>query len=418
MNFVGLRLKPVSVTQSYSRLLLSICALTLALVTGCEEAKIPSENERVEEPLVVKKVDENKVTAAEAKKFAKEYLYAIKKPDTEKLLKLLDWDAIVDRIFLNLSGRDSVRKEYELGGRKILSRFSREIRLGTDGEGSYALLKTVLRGKDRHVIFRAVTGSSAPAGGGRIDYHNLRLIKIDGKIRADDIYVARSGAWLSETSRSTLRPVLLQSQKPKVGFTTEQKAEMNTYLKMAEVIKAAQTGNHTEASKLYEQLPEELKKSKSVLTARLVANEREEFFKAADAMISHYPNSPAVGLYFIDFGLKNKDLPTIKKGKEILEKWTAGDPYVDLNLAAATLQSGDVEEATEIVKTIDVGDFDFRYPVYVKFNLALRAEDNETTLECCRILRDDYGVDIKELLKAKICQKFRESLEYVDLKND
>jgi len=70
MNFVGLRLKPVSVTQSYSRLLLSICALTLALVTGCEEAKIPSENERVEEPLVVKKVDENKVTAAEAKKFA------------------------------------------------------------------------------------------------------------------------------------------------------------------------------------------------------------------------------------------------------------------------------------------------------------------------------------------------------------
>ncbi len=418
MRFVGIHLRSFSLARWCRGGLFSVCIL--ALVAGCEQAKRTSDNGDNSSEAVVakKKVDDSRVTAAEAEKFVKKYISAIKRPNTETLLQLLDWDTIVDRIFLDLTDTSSLRKEYALGGKKILGQFSKDVRLEIDGGGSYAFLKTVLRGKDRHAIVRLVTGSSAPSGGGRIDYHNLRLIKIDGKVRADDIYIARKGAWFSETYRTVLQPVLLQSQKPAVGFTSGQKEEMNTYIKMAEVIRAARTGNHSEASRLYQQLPEDLKKAKSVLVARLLAKDREEFFNAADTMISHYPNSPAVGLHFMDFGIQNEDMETIKRSKEMLEKWTAGDPYIDLNLAAATLKAGDVDAAVEMTKEIDARDFDFRYPVFLKFNIALRSKDNAMILKCCRILRDDYDEDMKKLLKSDACQDFVESLEYVDFKND
>jgi len=402
MSPVGIYLKPISLTQCFRGLLL--CACILATVAGCEQAKRPSDAGG--KAPVAKKVDENRVTAAEAKKFAKEYLSAINRPDTEKLLELVDWDAIVDRIFVDLPTENAIYQEYASGGKKYLAKVSQGIRQETENGGNYALLKTVLRGKDRHAIFRVVSGGSAPSGAGRINYHNLRLIRDGGKVRADDIYLARAASWYSEVYRTALQPVLLQSRKSAVGFTSSQREKMKTYKSIAALVNTAKLGNHAEASRLYQQLDEDTKKTKSVLAARMLANERDEFFKAADEMVSHYPNSPAVGLRFMDFGMVNEDLPTIKRASEMLEKWTAGDPYIDLNVAAITLRSGNVDEATEIIRKIDARKFNFRYPVFLKFTLAIAAKDNEMILDCCRILRDDYEEDMKKLLSAKACQDF------------
>ncbi len=416
MSFVGIHLNPFSLPQWCRAGLFSLCIL--ALLAGCEQAKSPS-NKGGEALVPEKKIDKNRVTAAQAEKFAKQYLSAIKRPDTQKLLQLLDWDTIVDRIFIDLSTDGLVYREFSSGGKKILGKFAKGVRQESEGDGSYMFLKTVRRGKDRHAIFRLVTGSKAPGGGGRINYHNLRLIKVNGKVRADDIYVARQGAWFSESYRAALQPVVLQNEKPAVGFTTGQQEEMKRYGLVADVIRAAQGGNHAEAATLYQQLPEDLKKTKSVLVARMLATERDEFFSAAEDMMTHYPNSPSLGLHLMDFGLRNQDMETMKRAGDMLAKWTAGDPYIDLNMAAIIFLKGeDADAALEIVKKIDVREFDFRYPAFLKFNLALKSKDNALILECCRILRDDYDEDMKELLKSDTCQEFRESLEYVDFKND
>lgn len=417
MRLVGIQLKPSSLTQRYVGLLFSIC--TLALVAGCEQGESPSETGQTGgEPVVAETVKDTKVTSAEAEQFAKEYLSAIDKQDLKKIQQLVYWDALVDRIFSGLSPDDDFYREYSNGGKKILGRFAKGIQIETGGKGNYAYLKTVRRGKDRHVIFRLVTGSSAASGGGRINYHNLRLIKIDGEVRADDIYVARMGSWFSESYRNALQPVLLNSQKSSVGFTSVQREEMEGYRLTAEMINAANSGQQSEASRLYQELPEEIKKKKTVMVARLLATERDEFFKAVEAMNSEFPSSPAVGLSLMDFGMLQQDLPTLKRARESLEKWTTGDPYIDLNIAASMLKQGDVEEAVELSREIDVKDFNFRYPVFLKFNIALQSKDNATLLKCFRIFRDDYDDNIKEILKTDALQSFTESLEYVDLKND
>jgi len=410
MSFVGLQLKPFSFTQRYVGLLFSVCVL--ALVTGCEQAKRPQEAGSV-----AKKVEETRVTLAEAEKFAKEYLSAIDRRNTNKIQELIYWDALVDRIFKDLPN-NSVRREYETSSKKILSKFAKGIKLETGDGGNYGLLRIVLRGKDRHVIFRLVTGSASPVGGGRLNYHNLRLVKHRGKVRADDIYVARMGAWMSETYRTAIQPVLLQSQRSPVGFTSQQQKEMDVFLLMAKMSQAAQMGKHAEASKIYEELPEDLQKSKNVMSTRMLVPERDEFFKAADAMLEEYPGSPAVGLRLMDFGMKNRDLPTLQRAGEALAKWTTGDSYIDLNIAALLLKMEKVDEAVELSKDIDVRDWDFKYPVVLKYNIALAAKDNETILECLRIFRDNYDDDIKAILKTEACKDFIVSLEYIDLKNE
>ena len=414
MRFVGLHLKPFSLTQCYLGLLFSVC--TLALVTGCEQAGSPSDTGG--EPPVAVKV--NKVTAAEAEKFAKEYLSSIHRKKPSKTLQLVYWDAIVDRVFKDLPNkRDNVfYKEYSLGGKKILRKLSESIRRETGSGGSYALLKIVRRGKDRHAIFRLVTGASAPAGGGRINYHNLRLIKRDGQVRADDIYVARTGSWLSESYRNSLRPAMLKSQNPHGLFTSQEEKELAGYQLIGEMAKAVLSGNYSEASSIHQQLPEDMKKTKTVLATRLLAAEPDEFFKAVEAMLAEYPGSPAVGLRMMDFGDQQDDLETLKRASELLEKWTGGDSYIDLNVAAVMLKLGQVDEAAELSSEVDVKEFDFANPVYQKYRIALASKDNATLLKCFRIFRDDYNEDIKEVLKLDECKNFRESLEYVDLKND
>ena len=414
MRFVGLFLKPFSLTQCYLGLLFSVC--TLALVTGCEQAGSPRDTGG--EPVVTEKVNENEVTVAEAEKFAKEYLSAVKKQRTTKLVKLVDWNTLVDRIFSGQPTNTIFYKKYTKGANRVLGRFSKSIDTETEGGGNYALLKIVRRGKDRHVIFRLVTGTSSAAGGGRIDYHNLRLVKHHRKVLADDIYVARTGSWLSESHRTNLRFVQLQGDEPVGGFTSQQREELEQFKLIAEMTRATQSGNQSEASKIYEKFPEDIKTSKNVLVARLLATEREEFFKAADAMIAEHPSSPAVGLSLIDFGMRQKDLPTLKRASEMLQKWTGGDTYVDLNVAAVMLSEGDADKAAEMTKEIDLREFDFVNPVLLQLKIALASKDNVLLLECFRILRDDHDEDINKLLKSPVFTDFVDSLEYLDLKND
>jgi len=414
MSFVGVHVNPFSPTQCYMGPLFFVCALVL--MTGCEQAGSP--RDAVSPPPVVEKVDENVVTSAEAEKFAKKYSTAINKQRTRELLELVYWDAIVDRVFNGLSTESAVYKEYSLAAKNILGGFSKGVHAETKDGGSYSLLKIVRRGKDRHAIFRLVTGASTPAGGGRINYHNLRLIKRRGQVSADDIYIASTGSWFSETYRSAIQPALLQSEKSAAGFTSLQREEMEGYQRVAAMVTAARSGKHAEAAELFDQLPEDAKKTKVVLTARMLATERDEFFAATEAMLSQYPGSTAAALSMMDFGMRQKDLPTLKRASELLKKWTAGDPYIDLNVAAVMSSLGQVDEAAELSKEIDVRKFGFIHPVYQKYKIALASKDNKVLLECFRIFRDDYGEDIKKVLESEECQNFVESLEYLDLKND
>ena len=414
MRFVGLRLKPFLHPQNYLGLLFSVC--TLALVAGCEQAGRPRDTGGLQPR--TEKVNDDKVTVAEAEKFAKQYLSAIDRQDTKKIVELVHWDAIVDRSFKGLPTNNDFYKEYSTGAKSILGNFSKGIQSETAVGGSYALLKTVRRGKDRHAIFRLVTGASAPAGGGSINYHNLRLIKLDGKVRADDIYIARAASWLSESYRNAIRPVLLKKERPVGGFTAKHIKELEDNQLITDMVKAARSGNAAEASRIYQQLPEDVRNEKTVLTTRLLVTERDDFLEAVEAMLSKYPDSPAVGLRLIDFGNQQEDLPMIKRARELLEKWTGGDSYIDLNVAFVMLKSGKVDEAAELNRAVAVGDFDFINPIFLKYKIALAAKDNKTLLTCFRALRDDFDEDIKKILKSDECSDFVESLEYVDLKND
>jgi len=102
----------------------------------------------------------------------------------------------------------------------------------------------------------------------------------------------------------------------------------------------------------------------------------------------------------------------------MLQKWTGGDTYIDLNVAAVMLAEGDADKAAEMTKEIDLREFDFVNPVLLQLKIALASKDNVLLLECFRILRDDHDEDINKLLKSPVFTDFVDSLEYLDLKND
>jgi len=125
-------------------------------------------------------------------------------------------------------------------------------------------------------------------------------------------------------------------------------------------------------------------------------------FLRLPTQIAEDPSSPAVGLSLMDFGMRQKDLPTLKRASEMLQKWTGGDTYVDLNVAAVMLTEGDADKAAEMSKEVDLRGFGFVNPVLLQLKIALASKDNVSLLECFRILRDDHDEDINKLLKSPV----------------
>lgn len=348
------------------------------------------------------------ISEEDALAFSKAWVEAIDSGDDTKANELIAWREILTRTFdsFDVSPRD--KKGMMSGALGATSKFSEAIHKSVEGGGNYQMVRAYPRGGEMFALFRLVDPESA------FNYHLLRLRRVRGQTRADQFFVALTGQEMADTFRDLIAPgVSSQSLVGRMsGAQKKADDEMEQQLGMKRAIDA---GQKKKALRIYSSMSEELRKKKVPMLYKIQATpveDEEAYGKAVEEYIAAFPGDSAVGIMTLEAGVLREDPEMLVQGYEALAKWTGGDPYLDLMVAANLVSMDRMDKALEMSGPVDPSSMGFADPHRFKLSIALEVNDHKESLKQLRVLRDEFGFQFDDLRTAEGFEPFVKSPQF------
>ncbi|MCM2370100.1 hypothetical protein [Aporhodopirellula aestuarii] len=406
------RLLPASV--------LGVCLVHAALV-GCNQSS--STPATPHQPLTLAPAetsppqngDPGMVTQDEAIAFADKWAEAIRLGDAAQVRQLLDFQTIFIRSLEGVIDDEEFRAGYLKGADGAADNFVRTTSPYVGRPGGYELVRVVYRDGQAHAVFRLFDDQ------GRLNYHDLRLVRERDAVLADELFIAATGEAFSDTLRVVVSTAV-SSQNSFVGRLSGQAvAEMKRLENQVAISRAIQLGNNDEALRLYNALPEDMKKFKTVMLYRIAATPVEDeaaYLKAVEEYVAEYPEDASVGLISMDVAVMRKDPEMLVTAHHAMTSWTGGDPFLDLMIGANLANLGEIEAGEKMVEGIDVDASELLEAQDFRATISLAANDHDETLLRLRVMRDRFGLEFADLSTAEGFEEFVQSPQYQELLND
>ncbi len=391
----------------------------LSIGFGCENSSTkkatPTKLPDVDSSVV--KSDANakaEVSDEEAERFADEWVQAIVEKDTSTAGSLIGWREILTRATSSFNIGTKQKQQLVDGALRATPQLVGEISNGLDKGGDYRSIRVSRRGGDSFALFRLVD----PELG--FNYHLMRLKNVRGRVRADQFFVAMTGEEMSDTFRNLLEPAVksMGIAGRLTGAREQVEKDMDLQKKMKTAVEA---GRFKQALRIYKGMSEKLQKTKIPMLLRISATDIEDekaYGKAIDDFLELFPDDSAVGIVTLDAGVMRNDPDLLIQGYEALSRWTGGDPYLDLMVAANLSEMGLKDKAKEIADSVDAESVGLADAHDYVMTIAINAEDHAETLKQLRILRDDYGYQFLDLQGVEGYEAFVKSPEFKQWQND
>ena len=333
---------------------------------------------------------EQPITATEAKALAEKIEKSVEDKDGKILDELLDGEIFIDKIEsysgkkMNFSDKSGFKKTLKSIG------FSREIiKPGQNGLPRYGLVKTYEKNKRMHLLFRLY-------GDEGINYHDFELVKMDGTIKAADLYIYLTGEDFSKTLAT-----LYNSFKDNSAIADSQSGTLT------DIRQAISSGNPKQALSIYENLSSELKKEKTV---RLVyvqicsqLDDEEVYNAAIDAYRTAFPDEANIGLVMMDGYINKKEYDKALAAVDQIDSFINKDPFLDFFRGNINILKGDNEQAlvhfTKLHKAIP--EYEDGFIKLINIQMALEHKDEvEKLLTEYRANRKLKRSSLDELFEA------------------
>jgi tetratricopeptide (TPR) repeat protein len=256
------------------------------------------------------------VTKEEAMDFAQKVEMSIGNREETFLNEAIDADIMLKRADLP-NGKDT---------RSFKEGFSNKMRLGTvvtkaiSNLGTYSFVKEYENDKDksRHVIFRMYED-------GKLNYHDMELVKVKGATRVADIYIYITGEKLSETLSNFYLQVSTEVRKTGNDDLTWMK-------KIPEMRDQVQQQNYREALDIYNTIPGKMKTGKLVQVMHISicsGLSNDEYAAALDEYQELFPNEPNTALLMLDGYVIHEEYDKALAAVNQLDKQINTDPFLD-----------------------------------------------------------------------------------------
>lgn len=359
----------------------------------------------------------SQVSTDEAEQFARQWEQAIRTGDATNGAGLIDFDAIVSRTLEPLDLDEKARRSLATGlkASSPMATMIRQLGQNEQDGGSYRVIGVALRGGQQHATFRLIGADSS------LNYHDLRIVRGEDGLVADQFFVAISGEDFSDTLRATIAPAVKAQQSSVAKITGAEKRQMDELQKQQKLMLEARSGDHRKALQIYEQLSSESKKIKTVQIGRLMAAMNlpsDEYLKVIDEYEKRFPNDPSLPMVLIDAAVMREDAEQLEEAHTALNAWTGGDPYLDLMVAGVLANFGQVSRAQEMIEEIDVDAVGVANAHDFALNVALMGKDHEMALAQLRKLRDDYGYQFGDLRIAEGFEDFVNSSSFQEWQSE
>lgn len=394
--------------------------LSLFAICGCGDSTVPATTPEQLAPIneSATSADTPEISEAEAIKFGKKWETAVRTGDVVAGKQLFWFDASLKRALSSFDLTPEMTQSFMTGVKSSapVTNLIKQLAANETAGGTYRLVRVVTRGSDRHAVYRML----GPEGA--LNYHDLRIVRDGGQLRADKFFVAMTGESISDTMKSTIAPLV--AQQSVVGrLTGGQAQEMKKLELQRDITRASKSGNAELVLTMYEQLPADVQSLKLMQIQRLTAlssiDEREDdYLKAIELYEKDFPNDPSLGLISIDGAVMRDDMQLLDKSHQNLNRWSAGDAYLDLMIACVMSNSGKIQRAEEIIKDADIASLGLASAHDFRMTIALGSDDHAETLKQLVILRDDYGYEFSDLREAEGFEAFTESPQFATWTDD
>lgn len=263
---------------------------------------------------------QQQLTSQEAISFAKEMEMAIKKGEGSFLDKAFDKNEFVKRM-------DLPETEY---GKGFAKGVVQKITIGTQianelsDHDSFEFIKHYVKNSRHHLVFRLYITKD-----GSLNYHDYELIKINNRCRVADLYVYMTGETLTETMRNMYVSLYTGSDGAQEAGESEKIADLG---KIKDIRKLINSGKVDEAKKMYDDLPDYIKQTKTVSVLHVLLASGltlEEYNKAINDFKERFPNEPSIPLMMIDGYYLQKDYTSMLAAINSLDSQISKDPLLD-----------------------------------------------------------------------------------------
>jgi len=189
----------------------------------------------------------------------------------------------------------------------------------------------------------------------------------------------------------------------------------------------ARTGNYLATNRLYQQLPESLKKDKSVLLVRYraaSASRSEKFIvESIRDFRKYHPNDVCLDFLSIDYYYLKGQIEESVRCLGRLDTAVGGDPYLAMISASVYMETNDFQSAHKaMVKVIEnesaLVDTNLRKTAHaIHLSVCLNVEDHDGTLKMLRALRGEFQQQFGDLASVPEYAKFSKTPQYQEWVN-
>lgn len=339
-------------------------------------------------------------TDEEGVRFARDIDARMKSGDYRALHEAFDWDALAESAVAGLALSGDARRGF-LDGFRNSQRGSPglagQIAVLVAGGGSYRLLRVHEVEGQKRALFRMLGADGA------LNYHDLIVGRnLRGDLKVVDIHVFLSGEKLTATLRRSCLVLLSQAQ-PANAWERMTGTDMLVQKHLAEVTRFSAAVKSRDAGQIvaaFEQLPDALKREKSMLLPYLQAASQQgeaDYLRAIERFRACYPADPALDMVLLDWHAIRNEMPELQACLERLDRALGGDPHISLMRAANYLGDGDLAKAREYAGAALKDDPQMSDAYVVLISVALKENKAEEAKDLLTTLHDKFEADLPRL---------------------
>lgn len=350
-------------------------------------------------------------TDDECRQFAASMTKAAHDGDAAAFDRLVDWDAILERATAGADDAPELRRKFIAGFKSAnaVDGISQQIVSQVQAGDGYRLLRVDETHGQKRALFRLLGEDSG------VNYHDYILVRQnDGKVRAADVFIFLSGESLSQTVRTTYVNAVVKSTSLRAKLTPGENDYIKHAAKIAEMSAHLREGRFQQVLEGYQQLPDSLKKDKSLLLMRLsAASELDEkaYEQAIDAFQKAYPHDAALQLVSIEREFTRKRYAEARAAIDRLDK-LVNDPYLNVLRASTYVEEQNYERALECARKAAEQEKDLAAAYWSQVTISLKKKDFVETTRLLTFIEQELHIPIVDLTALPEYAEYVKSPQY------
>lgn len=337
------------------------------------------------------------ITPAEIEAWAKTVQEGLAQGDAAAFDGVFDTPGFVKTVLAKVEASPAMKKGM---GEGIGGSFAMgpQLKQAIEAGGSYVFLRAV--SDPPRARFRLVLGEEG------FNYHDLRMVKTNGTLKARDIYVYTNGEWLSAGMGR-----LLQSQ----AQTGDPKVFQANARKLQTARELLQAGDFAGAKAALAGLPPEFdtQPSVGVLRVQIAVNlSDEDLVRATRDFEAKHPGSPALPFVLIDQFLVQERWEELFAQLDTLDEAVGGDPYLDVMRGHSQFAKGDYAKSEARFRRAAKRERTLTDAHFALIDIGLVTKNWALVVEKLTLLEAEFGVEWGDLTEVDGFQEFVQSADY------